>query len=427
MFEPDDCVTLLSDTAPVSKRRRRSATDTLPARFFAIEADAKIGLYICHGFIVMGACGRLPTRSVPEIAEQLRTIASQCAPHGRTVRPEDALVWRIDDFIPFQEPVHFFPSASKRWTQVCNLCVGECDEVLRVHQEHSIRPGSMKGWLFSEKQIADIKFGDMKFVVTNQTCATNARVPMPDADDVLDCVPQKDPNATPVAQPLMGRLNTRYWGRNSWIPHEFDVDVIVDTIRMCWNLRSTSNERIISVITHALKMTLDEGNFAEMKAKLENGNLVLPKKSTILTAMVKIDVLYSVFLRTEVEKRTGHRYISADASSQHKVNILCARMISYLWPKTLSDEEAMDVDLAQIKVDRNLTLSTHGYGAASAKHKVPNMCKKVMIESGTMELFKQVYGEVEGYVLEEKDLKTFIFFTYGNKPYSRGICTKTET
>ena len=180
---------------------------------------------------------------------------------------------------------------------------------------------------------------------------------------------------------------------------------------MCWNLRSTSNERIKAVITHALKM--DEKNFAEMKAKVENGTLALPSKSVILTAMVKIDVLYSVFLRTEVENRTGHRYISADASSQHKVNILCARMISYLWPKTLSDEEAMDVDLAQIKVDRNMTLSTRGYGAASAKHKVPNMCKKVMIESGTMELFKQVYGEVEGYVLEEKDLKTFIIVAHG--------------
>ena len=36
-----------------------------------------------------------------------------------------------------------------------------------------------------------------------------------------------------------------------------------------------------------------------------------------------------------------------------------------------------------------------------------------MIESGTMELFKQVYGEVEGYVLEEKDLKTFIIVAHG--------------
>ena len=81
----DDCVTLLQDgttptllrdgTTPASKRRK-TASGQLPARFFAIERVSK-DLSMRHGFVVMGACGRMPNslESAPDLAEQLRAVA----------------------------------------------------------------------------------------------------------------------------------------------------------------------------------------------------------------------------------------------------------------------------------------------------------------------------------------------------------------
>lgn len=63
----------------------------------------------------------------------------------------------------------------------------------------------------------------------------------------------------------------------------------------------------------------------------------------------------------------------------------------------MSVASQVDVDMATIRSDRNLPLSTLGCGAASLRHKAANFSQKVMSEVGSTKLFDQLRCEVVGY------------------------------
>lgn len=114
-------------------------------------------------------------------------------------------------------------------------------------------------------------------------------------------------------------------------------------------------------------------------------------------ACPKLDVLYSVFMRTELRRFSSARYLMADSSPQKKFNIGCGRQIVISWPPGLSDAECLGLDLAQFRYEQNLPLSAFGYGAASATYKAANFAQKLMLESGGGAAFDKMRNEVMSY------------------------------
>ena len=107
------------------------------------------------------------------------------------------------------------------------------------------------------------------------------------------------------------------------------------------------------------------------------------------------------YLRTLWTKMDGYVFLSADSSPQHGWNLMSARATTILWPADLSEEAARDIDITQFRVDRNLIPSVLGYGKADLSSKAGNVCCKLLLEAGSIEVWNHLRYLVKGYTSDQ--------------------------
>ena len=181
----------------------------------------------------------------------------------------------------------------------------------------------------------------------------------------------------------------------------FDVDVLIETLRLSWQLQSIRNDTIDSVINRATAIVCGSGVRNAVSAALSSGKARVPRRSMLLDAAVKIDVYYSLYQRQRTLLLKGFRIDSQDSSPQSGFNILCSRTIEYQWPKTMSVEDIAASDWSLHRVERYLVLSSLGYGAGNTLHRARNYVHKKKLEAGSSEAFDQVCDETIGYVSDQ--------------------------
>ena len=148
-------------------------------------------------------------------------------------------------------------------------------------------------------------------------------------------------------------------------------------------------------------MTLPPEECLRFEGDLRTGAIKIPQRSLLDSACVKLDILYSSFQRTLIDKLQGWRYLSADSSELKHVNFFCIREDRILFPMKQSKSSVLESSLQAAYDSRHLPLSTLGLFAAGEIHKGVNLTHALLLESGSSLRFDSLRTSIYGYCSDQ--------------------------
>lgn len=292
---------------------------------------------------------------------------------GRRLR-EHKLIWQVQT-VQFVVgcPFTISSTSTRSWTHVVRLeATPEISSILRL-----TRVGLVYFAIRIEKLLLQMFQNQTLRCLTTPTDAVRIlRIPLP-PQHMQPVTPPAGPPANPAA---LANTTTH---RSTWkgVAYEFDFRTIVNAIRLKQKLKS-SNVDIGEVCSIVWDLSLPPHTASAMHDLRASGKLILPKRSVVQEAQIKLDICYSLLRRFEMTHMASARYVVPDSSPQAGYDILCIVEDTFSWPLGMPPAARAALDPQACLARRTLPLSTLGYGASSALHKSANLAHILKIESG---------------------------------------------
>jgi hypothetical protein len=334
----------------------------------------------------------------PRILHDRESLSAQLAEH-RLHSWDDAIVWSVDSVVALQSPVVIDKAVVKRWYHVSRFASHLiCPQALQLHRSSGIAVGSRRMWRLSLIIVALLLAGSISCVVSPRSvlvCFSSLVIRPKLNFDALALPEAVEIPADDVPITLAPAHNTLKL--NAFTQYRFKVRALIVGLRLMWAVKDIVKTPLATLCNFASQLSLATPCSEKVQQWIGDGTITLPKKSVMYESCVKLDVLFSLFLRSLLPSTSHARYLSNDSSPQKGWNISCGRVILFAWRNKMSHAEVAHLDMKSCRSDRNMPLSTLGYGAASLQHKAANFCQKLMAEAGSTAAFDQVRKEVVGY------------------------------
>lgn len=182
---------------------------------------------------------------------------------------------------------------------------------------------------------------------------------------------------------------------------KYNPMAVVTALQLYWNIRNQRAVSLKDIIKLAWRASLPADEWAALEARLASGAIRIPERSMLAAATVKLDVMFSVWQREVLQRRSGYRYLLADSSPIGSTNFFCVREDRILWDKDLALDEVAGIDFQSKHESRQLPLSTLGLGAAGEIHKGMSLSHSLVLESGSSAGFEKYRYEVKGYCSDQ--------------------------
>ena len=274
--------------------------------------------------------------------------------------------------------------AVKCWTPIATLNGQACDTTNALHQQVRVPVGKLRSWSATESQLELLKSaaesGSSIRLKTPKIFARYARVPIPDTEVDGEGIPDAHPEAA-CSHVAHGA---------GVVTYRFTVGMIVECLRLMWDLKNVAKSKLDHIVSRVWRMTLTPEQSEQLINDLQAKRIVLPQYASLHESSIRIDIMYSLYLRQKFKNSSGHLHLTCDASPQGPVNIFCARATTYSWPQSMSAEEVASLNIGEHRHMRHLPMSALGYKASTANYKAANLIQKLKVEVGTTARFDEI-------------------------------------
>jgi hypothetical protein len=305
--------------------------------------------------------------------------------------PYQKLRWECEPVKTFDAPYVLPAGATLKWVPVTFFTGDGLDIVCQMHLEHTVIFGSTKLWILPEFILGEMS-NDRATLITPMNYGYYSGLSSFISTLEVQHIPTEALHEIQIAQ-------NHVPCNNSITKYRFKVPVLLECLRMLFAIKDLKRTPLFNIVKSAWRISLPTPECTALEAAVNNGVLILPKTTVLQSACVKLDMFYSLYQRRVLAASTGYIYLSADASKMKGWNIMCARIITILWPRSFSDSQASEIDLSKHRRDRHLPLSSLGHGAASGSYKCANVVHKLILEAGKS--FEFVRFLVKGFTSDQ--------------------------
>lgn len=204
----------------------------------------------------------------------------------------DAVVWTVKQVHRFPTPMQLPDNATKKWTPVFQLLLGVAEVKNIFHAVVGVcgaQVAQVKAMRMSEESLKQLlKLGASSLLVTPSAWCHWAGVPKPHEQDGEPGTPMS------LAEPPKQRLQCL---RRGVAEKQYSVAVILSALRLVWALRSQQATPLPSIVAQAIRLSLEPSQANPIAEQVEGGQIELPGRTMLREAMVKLDVLYSLWQR----------------------------------------------------------------------------------------------------------------------------------
>lgn len=181
----------------------------------------------------------------------------------------------------------------------------------------------------------------------------------------------------------LGHLAPTTAHKSPAVPYRFKVPQLLLALQLMWAMKGIRKTPLAWLCKKIWELTLTRDEKTRLEERLEAGSLVLPGRSVLFNACIKVDIAQSVYQRVLLSRFDGIRFLSMDSGKQKNVNYYVMREERFLWDKDLEPEAIMQLDLASLAESRRLPLSVLGYGKGTVVSKSKHTYSSLMLESGS--------------------------------------------
>ena len=134
---------------------------------------------------------------------------------------------------------------------------------------------------------------------------------------------------------------------------------------------------------------------------IRHGNL--PQEQRMRDARVRVDLLHSLFERTQEDKATRWRYLNPDSSPQLGWNWLFVRQDMFVFDRDQykTDADIASADLRGLFQSFTMKPSTIGHGAGSGLNKAFLMERLLKLQSADLDMYAKIRGEIDGITTDQ--------------------------
>ena len=379
------------DASHVGASRKRKVAESESHRSFFLLCDSgtdDTDERCSHGVygvmsVSIAAVGASMVGSYPDCTDtDLADISSQFQLLGLS----DSVCWRI---LRVRQGLRIdLPrEAAHRWGGSVVVLRKDHKSVHDLHRAYQIILGAAYAWNVHASLLTGLLDGSRRWLATPVHHARLCGIPLPDG--IATQVPMRQEQVQPFLK------------RKGWAAFRFSVPCIVNTLKLWWALRNSSETPIKQVLRWAWQISIPAEQRRQLEADLQDGTLRLPDRPLLQVATVKLDILWSVYQRVILSSSDGWRYLLADSSPIRKQNFFCVREDRFLWPKGKSHQEVLQLQLQTCYCSRHLQLTILGLGAAGLLQKSSNLIHVLRLEAGDWKQFTRLRSQVRGFCSDQ--------------------------